>query len=237
MPVPADTRKRVIVFDLGNVFIHVDTVRLAGDLAHAAGTSGQEQALSEILEHGLARDYERGRISSMAFFESLRERLRSGLTFESFRRIWCGIFSPVQPMIDCLGLLRGNYKLVLLSNTNALHVEYCHSVFPWLDLFHHRVYSFEVGLAKPDPEIFRWTFARAGVDAGDCYFVDDRVENVETAFSLGMTAYRFFLPGVLERFGDGEGRISVKELFLRPPIFAGSSGSGPGAGELGQTED
>jgi len=216
MPTPAGTRKRVIVFDLGNVFIQVDTERLARELGQAAGVALQKRDLSEILEPGLAEDYERGRISSMAFFESIRGRLRSDMTFESFRRIWCDIFSPIQPMIDHLDELRGNYRLVLLSNTNALHVAYCRSAFPWLELFHHRVFSFEAGLAKPDPEIFRWTFARACIEPEDCFFVDDRIENVVTAASLGMTAYRFFQPGTLERFGNGEERLTVRELFLNP---------------------
>ncbi|MBN1892983.1 HAD family phosphatase [bacterium] len=222
MPAPADSRKRVVVFDLGNVFIRVDTDRLARELNRAAAGTGEKRALSEILDPGLAADYERGRLSSAAFFASIRERLRSDVTFESFRRIWCGIFTPIDPMIDCLPELRGIYRLVLLSNTNALHIEYCRSAFPWLDLFHHRVYSFEAGLAKPDPLIFRWTFSRTGIDPEDCFFVDDRIENVETAASLGMTAFRSFQPGILERFGNGKVRLSVRELLLGPGISAGS---------------
>ncbi|MBV9212674.1 MAG: HAD family phosphatase [Actinobacteria bacterium] len=64
------------------------------------------------------------------------------------------------------------------------------------ELFDGVVISGEVGLHKPDPEIFRLGAERIGVPADRCVFVDDLRENCEGAESVGMTA-------ILHRGADG----------------------------------
>ena len=58
-------------------------------------------------------------------------------------------------------------------------------------LFDAVVISFEVQLAKPEPEIYRVTLDRLGVPAFDALFVDDRVENIEAARELGLQTLLF----------------------------------------------
>jgi putative hydrolase of the HAD superfamily/hydrolase len=58
----------------------------------------------------------------------------------------------------------------------------------WDDMFDVVVISGEVGMRKPEPEIFALTAGRLGVEAGHCVFVDDLRVNVEAADRLGMTA-------------------------------------------------
>jgi putative hydrolase of the HAD superfamily len=64
------------------------------------------------------------------------------------------------------------------------------------ELFDAIVISGEVGLHKPEPEIFRLGAERLGVEVGDCVFVDDLRENCEGAEAVGMTA-------ILHRGADG----------------------------------
>ena len=58
----------------------------------------------------------------------------------------------------------------------------------WDDMFDVVVISGEVGMRKPEPQIFELTAGRLGVAAGECVFVDDLRANVEAANRLGMTA-------------------------------------------------
>ena len=53
------------------------------------------------------------------------------------------------------------------------------------------VISFEVGCAKPDPEIFQITLDRLGVAADRALFVDDRQENIDAAGRLGIETLHF----------------------------------------------
>lgn len=67
--------------------------------------------------------------------------------------------------------------------------------------------SFEVGVAKPDERIYRHCLERLGVAPEDALFVDDRAENVEGAWALGLAAIRYggldaFRAELAERFVD-----------------------------------
>ncbi|MGH7300978.1 MAG: HAD family hydrolase [Candidatus Rokuibacteriota bacterium] len=61
------------------------------------------------------------------------------------------------------------------------------------------VISCEVGLAKPDPRIFRLCLDRLGLPAATALFVDDRADNVEAAARLGLQTLQFEGPDALER--------------------------------------
>ncbi len=56
----------------------------------------------------------------------------------------------------------------------------------WEELFDATVISGEVGLRKPDPEIYRLTAGRLGLDPSECVFVDDLRPNVRAAVAVGM---------------------------------------------------
>jgi len=54
------------------------------------------------------------------------------------------------------------------------------------------VWSFQLGIAKPDPEIYRHTLAKLGTRPEETLFIDDKLENIEAARALGMKAIQFF---------------------------------------------
>lgn len=72
------------------------------------------------------------------------------------------------------------------------------------DVFDVLVISGEVGLRKPEPEIFHLAAGRLGVEVGACVFIDDLERNVAAARELGMQ-------GVLHR-DAAETRIEVEAL-------------------------
>ncbi|TDD39650.1 HAD family hydrolase [Nonomuraea terrae] len=92
-------------------------------------------------------------------------------------------------------LARAQQYVPLILVTNAMDTLEGH--LDLLGLTHFAddvVSSHRVGVAKPDPRIYRIAAERAGVAAERCLFVDDRPANVEAARALGMTAvhYRTF---------------------------------------------
>jgi putative hydrolase of the HAD superfamily len=62
-------------------------------------------------------------------------------------------------------------------------------------LFDHVISSHDVGLAKPDPAIFRAALDRLGVAAAEAVFVDDLIGHVEAARALGFTGVHFQTTG------------------------------------------
>jgi putative hydrolase of the HAD superfamily len=100
-------------------------------------------------------------------------------------RLFAGV-RPDEPMLAALRRARAaGIRTGLISNSMG-EGRYDRSQFP--ELFDGVVISGEVGLHKPQPEIFRLGAERAGVAPEDCVFVDDLRENCEGAEAVGMTA-------------------------------------------------
>ncbi len=78
----------------------------------------------------------------------------------------------------------------------------------WEEMFDAVVISGEVGMRKPEPEIFDLTCARLGLPPGECVFVDDLDVNVTAAAEIGLT-------GVLHRSYD-ETAARLEDLFGLP---------------------
>lgn len=86
--------------------------------------------------------------------------------------------------------LRRRYTLALLSNA-TISLRSLLSELGLLPLFDVVVISAEVGLRKPDPNIYSTTAFLAEADIADCLFIDDRQRNTEAAQALGMQTILF----------------------------------------------
>ena len=60
----------------------------------------------------------------------------------------------------------------------------------WEGMFDVVVISGEVGMRKPEPEIFHLTLEQMGREPADCVFVDDLAHNIAAAADLGITGVR-----------------------------------------------
>jgi putative hydrolase of the HAD superfamily len=99
---------------------------------------------------------------------------------------------------DLLQALGRRYNLAIVSNTNTLHYERIRREYPVVDLFPLAILSYEVGSMKPSPEIFRAALEAVGSRPEECFFIDDRAENVEGARKLGIQANLFRGQAALE---------------------------------------
>jgi putative hydrolase of the HAD superfamily len=133
----------------------------------------------------LVRGLETGAIDEDAFGERFGELLeiedRTGLVERMF-----GGIRPDERMLDALRKARAaGVRTGLISNSMGAG-RYDRDAFP--DLFDGVVISGDVGLHKPQPEIFLLGAERAGAAPGECVFVDDLRENCEGAEAVGMRA-------------------------------------------------
>jgi putative hydrolase of the HAD superfamily len=133
----------------------------------------------------LVRGVEKGELSEDEFGESFGELLgierRAGLV----DRMFAGM-RPDEEMLRALRRARAaGIRTGLISNSMGAG-RYDRAAFP--ELFDGVVISGEVGMHKPQAEIFLLGAERAGVEASDCVFVDDLRQNCEGAEAVGMTA-------------------------------------------------
>jgi epoxide hydrolase-like predicted phosphatase len=133
----------------------------------------------------LVRGLETGELTRADFEQGFGELLgiedREGLV----DRMFAGV-RPDEAMQAVLRRSRAaGIRTGLISNSMGDTV-YDRSTFA--DLFDGVVISGEVGLHKPQPEIFLLGAERAGVEPAECVFVDDLRENCAGAEAVGMTA-------------------------------------------------
>lgn len=189
---------RAVIFDLGQVIIPFDLRRgyeaLAPHCPHPP-----EEVRARIASAGLVQPFEEGRVSPQEFVSEISRLLDLKVSYRQFCELWSSIFLPETLIPESLleGLAR-RYRLLLLSNTNAIHYEMIRERYPLLRHFHDEVLSYRVGVLKPASAIYQEAIRRAGCAPSECFYTDDIPEYVEAARRHGIQAVQFRSAAQLE---------------------------------------
>ena len=187
------SRYEALVIDFGGVM----TTSLQNAMAAFAMSKGIElqdlvrAALSAYMgdEDDLVTDFETGRLSEADFSVAFAARLEeySGVHVEHDGLV-AGLFEALDLEEDMFELVErsksGGYKTALLSNSWGMGL---YPIDRIRELFDVVVISGEVGLRKPDPDIFKLTVDKLGLNAAACVFVDDHPGHLKAAQEAGMT--------------------------------------------------
>lgn len=182
---------KVLLLDLGNVLLEFSHLPIGEALARGASLP-EFQDPKEVIrylfkgERPAEAPFDEGKVSPFEFYQGLRVKMGLSLSFEEFSGIWNSIFSEKPGAGRAVELLKEKVGLHLLSNTNLLHFEHCLSRFPWLRKFDSWFLSYEMGLRKPHPEIYKRVLKRIGLEPGEILYLDDIAENLEPAKELGI---------------------------------------------------
>jgi epoxide hydrolase-like predicted phosphatase len=161
----------------------VDPERFKAVIDEAYGAGGGDP-------HGMVAGLERGTVPMAEFERWLAGRLSPGaatpVTPDGLRaRLFAGM-EPDPAMADAAAAARAaGIRTGLVSNSWG-DSGYERDRFG--DLFDAVVISAEVGLRKPDPEIYLLAAERIGVGPAECVFVDDLLHNADGARAVGMEA-------------------------------------------------
>jgi putative hydrolase of the HAD superfamily len=180
------------LFDLGNTLIKLAYERVLENICREASVRRDE--LVEILEDaGGYRDMERGAVTFLDFYEYLVDKSGYRGSVRDFHTIWSDFFDgPILGVEGLLERIRARYRVAFLSNSNEVHAEEIPKKFAALFQKDDRfIFSHRFKVAKPDPEIFRRALEVLGAPAQQVVFVDDLIENVAAARSIGMQAFQF----------------------------------------------
>jgi glucose-1-phosphatase len=190
---------RAILFDLGNTIVPFDFRRGYARMEQACPWPAAEIP-RRVGRTDLVQRFETGAVGPEEFVRLLCAELDLRMTYAEFCDLWSCIFLPDTLIPESLlASLARRCRLVLVSNTNAIHFEMIRASYPLLRHFHDYVLSYQVGATKPSPRIYREAIARAGCAPGECFFVDDMAVCVEGARGEGMDAVRFESLSRLER--------------------------------------
>lgn len=171
------------IFDIGNVLVRFEHGRAERSWEALGGAIRDRAAVGE-----LARAYERGAVDRTEFLARLPGLLAAPVPREALVRSWQRIFTPNLPMWDLVEQLHGRYPLYLLSNTNCLHHEHLVEEYPVFGRFADGVFSYRVGMMKPERGIFGRAIRQFGVRPEATVYIDDLAPNVEAARGCGLRA-------------------------------------------------
>lgn len=174
-----------IFFDLGKVLLDFD-FDIALYRVRQQSSLNEEQIQEQIGDLQEAIDeYETGSISTPDFFAKLKEKFQFEGDVDALKTIWQEIFTPWEENIQMARMLSQYYPLGLISNTSEAHIEYCLERFDFMQVFKKRFYSYEVGVMKPDPQIYLHALEEMNADKFTTLFIDDRGDNIMTPSKMG----------------------------------------------------
>lgn len=184
-----------IIFDLGGVILNID-YQLTISAFKELGITNFDEIYTQAKQNNLFDDYEAGRINSTSFIKGLQAYLPSQPSEADIIDAWNAMLLDLpQERLKFISGLRNSYNTSLLSNTNPIHIDRFHEIvkkengIDSLDAFFDHVhFSSDLGMRKPDPEIFTHVCQLHGYETEETLFIDDSIQHVNGAESAGIKA-------------------------------------------------
>lgn len=203
-----------ILFDLGGVILNLDYNRTI-DAFKYLGEESFDELYSQAQQNAIFDRIETGEITEEYFREYLISFLGDKVTNEMVDNAWNAMLLDLpQERIDFLHDLKKSYKIYLFSNTNAIHLRAFQNIIKKQygnaelleDVFDKTYYSHLIQRRKPNAAAFQFILDDLNLSAGEVIFIDDSIQHIEGAKSVGIDAYHLvntdiisLLKGVLEK--------------------------------------
>lgn len=202
-----------LIFDLGGVILDLSVETTHEALARLSGISKQKSA--DIFHHspGL-NEYEKGKMDDTSFRHYLREIYNLKATDEQIDACWNAMLLGIPlEKLQLLNRLRQHYNVLLLSNTNEIHLHYINNTIlskltgeTSLDIYFHKAYySQRLLMRKPDAEIFEYVLEENKVNPSETLFFDDNALNVLGAQSVGIKTVHVTSPDLILTYFNATG--------------------------------
>ncbi len=197
-----------LIIDLGGVLYAIDiqiSVAAFSNLM-GGGRENLEKVAYQMHHNSIWKEFEKGVIGKDAFRQGIRDSLEVQVDDQQIDDAWNALLiEPIEGRAELLAQLGRKYRLILLSNTNAIHFGYLapHSQHI-LSQFETQFLSYEMGARKPDVEIYQIVLD-SGLRAERSLFIDDSEMNIQGAQSLGINSIHvepFPSKGFTELFTD-----------------------------------
>jgi putative hydrolase of the HAD superfamily len=184
---------RAVVFDYGMVLSGPVNTEARDNLIRATGLS--EEAF-EPLYWADRHAYDEGKLSGITFWQKFSKdngRSFSESQIEELNRLDARMWTTYDPRMVAWQqqLKAAGLRTAILSNMGDSVLTSLEREFAWIATFDVLVWSFQLGIAKPDPAIYRHVLNELGTLPEETLFLDDRPVNIDAARALGIVAIEF----------------------------------------------
>ena len=200
--VPASVQN--IIFDLGGVILDLSVDSTLQQFSKISGIEKKQVAHLFQSSSGFV-DYEKGLLDDDGFRDFVRKLYNVKVSDDQLDQCWNAMLVRIPPQkLDLLLQLKQQYNVILLSNTNTIHLRYINgTVVPAaggnaLDHYFHRsYYSHLMKKRKPDAEIFEQVLQENNLTAAQSLFLDDNADNIAGAQKLGIQTVHVTTPDLI----------------------------------------
>lgn len=179
-----------LIFDFGDVFINLDK---EGAMQNALNLFKLDTFEEDMTNTNIL--YEIGKISTeefIAFYSSKFPHLTKQQLIDAWNFILRDFPKYRLEFLQKLAKEQ-RYKLILLSNTNDMHIDFIKANVSFYEDFKNCFDQFylsqEINLRKPNRDIFDFVLDNNNLKPEQCFFVDDTKDNTDTAKSLGIKVW------------------------------------------------
>ncbi len=180
---------KAIIFDFGDIFINLNKSAMQNAFAKLGLKHWTEEF--DILN----MQFEIGAITENQFLTGFQKTLTEH-SIDTIKKSWNTILEDFPCYrLDFLNTIKSKYRLFLLSNTDAIHIQHFKKTVgddfynSFFNAFEKVYFSFEAGIRKPEAEIYEMILKNHQLKAAETLFVDDRPDNIKTAEKLGVNTW------------------------------------------------
>ena len=182
-----------IIFDLGGVILNID-YSLTRQAFEKSGITNFHEMYSQAAADDLFENLETGNVSEEDFYKQFNKRTQIALDKNEIQINWNAmLLSFREKSLEFLESIKSKYKLYLLSNTNHIHLDAFNKIYhttsrikPFEEFFDKVYYSCEIGLRKPNSDIYEFVLKENDLEAAKTLFIDDSVQNIDAAKDVGL---------------------------------------------------
>ncbi|WP_026753370.1 HAD family phosphatase [Sediminibacter sp. Hel_I_10] len=178
---------KTLIFDFGAIFINLDKAGATKKLLDMIGADALPEAAISVNTL-----YEQGLLSTEEFLQFYTDNFPE-VSQTEIRDTWNSILLEFpKERLEFLKTLAQDktYELILLSNTNALHIDHIKEQVPFYEEFKSQFDGFylshEIELRKPNADIYQYVLKQHQTKAEHCLFIDDTKANTDAAAALGI---------------------------------------------------
>ena len=185
---------KTIIFDLGAVILNINYQNTIDEFTKL-GIKNAATFYSKKVQTDLFNKIETGIISSNEFLKELQKKTKNA-NIKQLEKAWNAMLLDLpEERLHLIKKLNENHAIFLLSNTNAIHIDALKKQLgekKWLafcELFDEMYLSHELGLRKPDIEIFKYILKEQKLNPKEVFFIDDSPQHIASSKKLGINSH------------------------------------------------
>jgi epoxide hydrolase-like predicted phosphatase len=183
---------KAIIFDLGGVLFTNGTKKFIDFIANKY--SLDKEMIKEVMDGEIGTLYRESKISRDEFWNRCLQELHITADRDELEEKWIDGYELIEGTRDVIQELSKKYKIYFLSDNVKERVEKINARYNFIDWFEDGVFSHEVGVRKPNPQIYKIALKKADVTPQEAVFIDDKPHFLPPAKEMGIRTFLFESP-------------------------------------------